>query len=95
MQKNINQSEMAESGGFKQVTQVAMHVAAAVIKVLKDADVGPQPSNIASLREPQRQGYSRPALEKPSFNWNFKDRYINSLNFEMEVMKILETKTYE
>ena len=35
------------------------------------------------------------ALEKHSFSWNVWDRYVELLNFEMEVMNILEKKAYE
>ena len=35
------------------------------------------------------------ALEKPSFNWSAQDRYVELLNFEMEVTNILKAKAYE
>ena len=49
----------------------------------------------ASHSDPQRQGHSRPVLVKPAFNWGTHDRYVEFMNFEMEVKNILETKVYE
>ena len=34
-------------------------------------------------------------LEKPTFNWDMLDSYVRLLNFQLEVMNILETKAYE
>ena len=34
-------------------------------------------------------------LEKPSFNWNTQEKYVEILNFEMEVTIIFQMKTYE
>ena len=34
-------------------------------------------------------------LEKPRFNWDMPDRYVKLLNFQLEMMNILETRAYE
>ena len=39
--------------------------------------------------------HSGQVLVKPAFNWGAQDRYIELMNFEMEVSNILETKVYE
>ena len=56
-------------------------------------DLGPKLAPTANLRKPQRQG--GPVLENPFFNWNTQDRYVELLNFEMEVANILEPKAHE
>ena len=87
---------MVESEGIQEIViQVAIQAMMAVMMVLGDADFEPWLAPPASLRGPQRQRYDRPTLEKPSFNWNAQDKYIELLNFEMEVMNILEIKAYE
>ena len=73
----------------------AIQAAIAVMMVLKDTDVGPWSAATASLRKLPRQRYGELALEKMSFNWNVQNRYIEVLNFEMEVTHILETKLFE
>ena len=68
----------------------------AVMMVLRDADVRPRTaSNTASPRKLLRHWHGGPALKKPSFNLNAQDSCIELPNFEMEVMNILDTKTYE
>ena len=47
------------------------------------------------MEETCRQRHGRPTLKKLSLNWNAPDRYIELLNFEMEIMNKLQTKTYE
>ena len=43
MQNNLNQGEMSESEGIQAiVNQAAVHVATAVVMVLRSADVGPK-----------------------------------------------------
>ena len=84
---------MTEPGGIQEIVNLAtIQVVIAVMMVLQDTDVVPQLSPLSSLRESQRQGHGRLALEKPSFNWNVQDRYVELLNFRMEVMNILGTK---
>ena len=74
---------MAESEGIQaMVNQAAVQAAMMVMITLRDADLGPRPpANTAIPREPQRHG--RLALEKPSFNWNAQDKYVELLNFEI------------
>ena len=41
------------------------------------------------------QRHSLPALKHLSFNWNAPDNYVELLSFKMEVMNILQNKTYK
>ena len=47
------------------------------------------------MGEASRHRHSRPSLWQPFFDWNAPDKYVELLSFEMEVMNILQTKTYE
>ena len=77
------------------MNQVAIQAAKALLMVLTDVEVGPQPTTVTSFREPQRQWQGRPIPVKPTFNSDTQDRYVELMNFEMEVMNILESKAYE
>ena len=69
------------------VNQAAIKVPTAVIMVLRDVDTGPRTAtNTASPRESQRLRHGGQALEKPSLNWNAQDKYVDLLNFEIEVL---------
>ena len=87
---------MAEPEGMQALVNPAViQVVKAVMMVLRDADVGPQPATTASPRRPQRQRYGGSALKKVSFTWNAQDRHIELIIFETGVMNIFETKAYE
>ena len=86
--------EMAESDGIQEVVKQAAIQAAVVIMLLRGVDAGPYLAPTAKLREPQQQRHGGLALEKPSFNWNAQDRYVELLNFEIEKAKILEKKRH-
>ena len=86
---------MAGSEDIKEIVNHTAIQAMAVMIVLRDADVGPQPIIVASQKEEQIQRQDRPILVKPAFNWNSQDRSVDFMNFEMEVMNILETKAYK
>ena len=61
---------------------------------MREGDLGPTPGiNTISLGETFIHRHSRPALMKPSFNWNAPDKYVELLTFEMEVANILQIKT--
>ena len=44
--------------------------------------------------EVHRQRHDRPALKQAAFNWNAQDKYVELLNFDMDIIIILMTKTY-
>ena len=84
---------MLESEGSQEIlNQVLIQALTAARMLLWDADVALQLSPTECQRERQRQRHGWLALEKPSFNWNAQNMYVELLNFEMEVMKSLETK---
>ena len=66
-----------------------------VMMALRDAEAGPQPTTMASHREPQRQMHGRPILVKLACNRDAQDRYVDLISFEMEVTNILETKAHK
>ena len=87
---------MVESEGTQEaVNQVAFQAATAVMVTLRGMDAGSHLTPTANIREPQQQRHGRPATEKPWFNWNAQDKYVELLNFEMKVTNILERKAYE
>ena len=87
---------MAESEGIQSVvTQMAIQVAMAAVMVLTEVDAGSILTSAASLRETCRQTHGGPALKLSAFSWTAPDRYVEFLNFEMEVINILKTKMYK
>ena len=82
---------MAESEGIQEVVQATT----VVMMALRGPDVGLHLAPVSNLSKPQWQRHGDLALEKPLFNWNVQDRYVELMNFEMKVMNILETKAYE
>ena len=87
---------MAESENIKEaVSQVAVQMAMVVMIALRDIETGLWLTIIVSHREPQRQKYSGLIPVKLALNWGAKDRYSELMNFEMEVLTILENKSYE
>ena len=75
------------------VTQGGIQAATAA---MREADAGQiLGTNTASLREAHRQRHGRPALKQLPFNWNAPDKYVELLNFKMEVTNILQTKAYK
>ena len=86
---------MAESQSIKEVVnQAAIHAAMAVMIVLRYTDAGPQPPTVVSHRKPQRQRHNGPIHKKPTCNWDAQDRYVELVNFEKEVLSMLDTKLY-
>ena len=86
---------MVEYEGIHEIiNQAPVQSVTGVMMVLWNADVGPNLALTASLREPQRQRHGRLTTEKPSFNWNAQDMYVELLNFEMEVLNILGREAY-
>ena len=88
---------MAESERIKEtVKQATIQLATSVMITFTDADAGCHPNSMTSYRELQRIGNGVAVLVKPSFNWDWdaQDRYAKLMNFEMDVMNILETRGY-
>ena len=49
----------------------------------------------ASHSEPPKQRHGEPIVVKPDFSLDAQERYVELINFEMEVTNILATKTYK
>ena len=77
------------------MNHTAVKVASAVMMALSDTDAGPQPTTVASHRELQRQRDGKLILEKSSVDWDVQDKYVEPMNFKVEVTNILETRVYE
>ena len=45
--------------------------------------------------EPHRLRHVGTILSQPTFNWKVQDRYVELLNFEMEVESVLQAKVYD
>ena len=87
---------MTEAEGMKVIeNQVAIQAASAVMMALWDAEAGPWLTTMASHRQPQRNRHSKPVLSKATFNWATKGTHEECMNFEMELINILETKVYK
>ena len=87
---------MPESEDIKEVVNhVAVQAVMAVIVVLRETEAGPWPTTAVSHREPQRQMHSGLIIVKLVSNWVTQDRYIELMNFKMEVLKFLGTNAYE
>ena len=72
-----------------------MQGATVVVMTFRENETGPQPTTIRNQWENQRQRNEGLVLEKSRFNRNALDRYVELLNFQLEVMNILESRVYE
>ena len=52
-------------------------------------------SKRSSPEEPHRPRQAAPLQPKPEFNWKAPDRYVQLLNFKIEVVNILKVKVYD
>ena len=50
---------------------------------------------ITNTREVHRLGHGQPALRQPAFDLKIPDKYAELISFKMEVINILQTRTYE
>ena len=66
------------------------------IAAMEEAEKGPASgTNTVNVAETHRHNHGGPALTQPFFNWNAPGKYVGLLNFEMEVVNMFLTKTYE
>ena len=78
------------------ITQAAIQTAQVAEMALKVPDTGPTAgTNMANTGDAHRCRHSGPALRQSVFDWKAMDRCIVVLNFEMEVMNILQTRAWE
>ena len=73
-----------------------MQVAAAVIMMtFRDTETEPWSATIQHQWVTQRQRHGELILENQRFNWDVPDRYVEVLNFKLEVKIILELRAYK
>ena len=65
-----------------------------VIMAFRDTDTGPQPSITPNQHENYRQRNGGLVLEELGFNWDAPHGYVELLNFQLDMMNILETRAY-
>ena len=61
----------------------------------RDTETGPWSIIMPNQWENQRQRNGGLVLGKPIFNWDMTNRYVQLLNFHLDVTNILETRAYE
>ena len=75
--------------------QAIMQTATVVMMAFIDTETGPWPAKMPNQSENQRQRNRGLVLEKHKFILDAPDRYIELLNFQLEVINILETRVFE
>ena len=73
--------------------QVAIQVASAVVRAMKEADLPPK-SHIrrSSQKEPHRPRQAGPMMSQQAFDRKALESYVELFNSEMEVANILQVK---
>ena len=90
---NKIQTEMADSKSIKEiVNQVSVQ---AVMIISRDSDTALWKATMLNQCENHRQRNEGLELEKLRFNRDEPDRYVELLNFQLEVMNILETRAHK
>ena len=75
---------------------VAIQATKAVVMALKEADAGPATcANMANAREVLRHRHGGSALRQPAADLKAHDKYMELMNFEMEVVARLQTKAFK
>ena len=65
-------------------------------RAMREADLLAKPhTRISILEEHQRPRQVGSVLSQPVFDWKAPDRYVELLNFEMEVSNMLQAKVYD
>ena len=86
---------MPYSESIKEIVNwVAVYAATLVLITFRDTEKGSLLARTLNQQEIQRQRHGGPILGKPKFNWDVQDRYVELLDFELEVTNILETTAY-
>ena len=73
----------------------AIQAATAAVMMLREAGTGPASGACTgNAGQVCRHRHGGPALRQPSFHCKVPDNYIELLSFDMEVMTLLQTRTY-
>ena len=66
------------------------------VRAMREAD---PPSELHTRRSIQEEHHrprkARPVMSHPASNWKVPDRYVELLNFEMELVNVLQAEAYE
>ena len=86
---------MAESEAIQTaIMHVDILAATVAVIALKEADTEPTSgASTTNAEEVHRPGHGRPALRQPSFDWKAPDKYVELLNFEIEITNKLKIRT--
>ena len=76
-------------------TQVAILAAMAAVRAMREVYLKTEPHTRKSPEEPHRPRQTGPIKSQPAFDWKVPDRYVELLNFEMEVSDVLQAKAYD
>ena len=78
------------------IVQAAIEAVMAAIRAMVEADPPTEPhTRRSSPEEPHRPRWAGTVLRQPAFNWKGPDRYVELLNFEMEIAKVLQTRVHD
>ena len=76
------------------IMEVTLDIAtAAAVRPMREADPSTEPhTRRRSSEEPHNPRQATLMLSQPAFNWKALDRYVELLNFEMEVTNVSKQK---
>ena len=82
---------MTDIEGMKEiVNQVAIQAATAIMMAFRDTDIG------AGQWQPQTSEKNKGrGMEYQELNWDAEERYVQQLDFELEVTSISDTRVYK
>ena len=76
--------------------QVVIQAATVIVRAMREADPPTEPhTRRSSPEEPQGPRQAGLMLHQPTFDWKAPDRYVELLNFEMEVANVIQVKLYD
>ena len=76
--------------------QVAIQADTVVVRVMREANPPTKPHTRRSIQEELcRPRQSSPMISQPAFIWKVPVRYVELLNFKMEVANVFQAKTYD
>ena len=94
---NLNKTKMAHSEEMQvMIMQAAFQAATAAVGAMRETDLSAKQHSRRSIpEEKHRPRKARPMLNQPAFNLKAPDRYVELLNFEMQVANVPKTKVYD
>ena len=75
------------------IMQVAIQAATVAVRAVREANQPTKSHTRKSIQEEQQKPrQARPMMSQPACNWKAPDRYVELLNFEMEIANMLQAK---